>query len=109
MKTAEARSPNDHPVKGIGERASAFFRYGPSDGFLFFWTLTAGKTVLRNKKVTSWEFWPPQYGIGVPQIFYPVMGAGGVQLNTCFRLHFWTGKNRHQEAENLGKSVHETG
>ena len=109
MKTAEASLPNDHPVKGFGERASAFFRYVPSDGFLFFWPLTAIKTVPRNKKTTSWEFWPPQYGMGVSKNFYPEMGAGGVQLNTCFRLHFWTGKNRHQEAGNPGKSVHEIG
>ena len=76
MKTAEASLPNDHPVKGFGERASAFFRYAPCDGFLFFWPLTAMKTVPRNKSATSWEFQPPQYGIGVPQFLYPVMGAG---------------------------------
>ena len=56
MKTAEASLPNDHPVKGFGERASAFFRYVPCDGFLFFWPLTAMKTVTRNKSTTSWEF-----------------------------------------------------
>ena len=49
----------------------AYFRYVPCDGFLFFWPLTAMKTVLRNKKVTSWEFWPPRYGIGVSQNFSP--------------------------------------
>ena len=85
-----------------------FFRYVPSDGFLFFWPLTATKTVPRNKKATSWEFWPPQYGIGVSQIFYPEMGAGGVQFNNWFPGQ----RQRLPEAAKTGKkrpvSVSET-
>ena len=95
--------PHERSLNGL----PPFFRYVPSDGFLFFWPLTAIKTVPRNKKATSWEFWPPRYGIEVSQILYPEMGAGGVQLNTWFRLHFWTGKIRHQEAGKPRKSVHE--
>ena len=68
---------------------------------------TAMKTVFQNKKVIPWECWPHHTGFWMQKVFPPEMGAGGVQLNTRFRLHFWTGKNRHQEAGNPGKSVHE--
>jgi len=59
-------------MRAAVKRTSAFFRYAPSDGFLFFWTLTGEKTVRRNKKPTSWESEPHIYAIGQTSIFYPI-------------------------------------
>ena len=53
------------PDKGSAETGCRFCRYRPSDGRLFFWTITTARTVFQIKNAIWRESCPPENGIGV--------------------------------------------
>jgi len=59
---AAARSGEDLPQqREMPERAAAIFRYCPSDGVFFFWTMTAIQTVRENKNPVWKGNCPPHF------------------------------------------------
>ena len=76
------------PDKGSAETGCRFCRYRPSDGLLFFWTMTTARTVFQIKNAIWRESCPPENGMGVcgfgfPVIHRPLSAKGW----SDFRLH----------------------
>ena len=53
------------PDKGSAETGCRFCRYRPSDGLLFFWTMTTARTVFQIKNAIWRKSCPPENRIGV--------------------------------------------
>ena len=57
-------------LNGISRR---FCRYSPSVGLLFFWTMTAARTVFQIKNAIWRESCPPKKRIGVCGLIFPII------------------------------------